>query len=217
MAKKFYAVKKGVKPGIYESWNECQSQINGYSGAVYKSFNTYNDAIKYIEEDVDKKSLDTLNTETPKTLAIAYVDGSYDAATKRFSCGVVFFYDGKEEHFSEVFCNDSLSEMNNVAGEIKGSELAIQYCLDNNINSIAIYHDYEGIAKWCTGEWKAKKPGTKAYKTFFDEATKNVEIHFVKVKGHSGDKYNELADTLAKEAMINGTIHKEVYSTKEGK
>ena len=47
MAKKFYAVKKGVKPGIYESWNDCQSQINGYSGAVYKSFTTYDEAIKY--------------------------------------------------------------------------------------------------------------------------------------------------------------------------
>jgi len=215
MAKKFYAVKKGVKPGIYESWNECQSQIHGYSGVVYKSFTTYDDAIKYIQEDVDKRSFDASNIKTPQTPAIAYVDGSFDSATNRFSCGVVLFYNGKEEHFSEVFCDDSLSEMNNVAGEIKGSERAIQYCLDNKISSITIYHDYEGIAKWCTGEWQAKKTGTKAYKTFFDVAAKTIEIYFAKVKGHSGDKYNELADSLAKEAMINGTIHKEVYNARE--
>lgn len=104
--------------------------------------------------------------ETSQALAIAYVDGSYDSATNRFSCGVVLFYNGKEEHFSEVFCDDSLSEMNNVAGEIKGSEQAIQYCLDHKINSITICHDYEGISKWYTGEWQAKKAGTKAYKAF---------------------------------------------------
>ena len=40
MAKKFYAVKIGKTPGIYETWSECQKQISGYSGAVYKGFAT---------------------------------------------------------------------------------------------------------------------------------------------------------------------------------
>ena len=40
MAKKFYAVKKGHKKGIFESWDECKKNINGYSGAIYKSFKT---------------------------------------------------------------------------------------------------------------------------------------------------------------------------------
>ena len=35
---KFYAVKEGKKPGIYHTWDECKEQVNGYSGAVYKSF-----------------------------------------------------------------------------------------------------------------------------------------------------------------------------------
>ncbi|MGF3076880.1 viroplasmin family protein [Facklamia sp. P12955] len=215
MVKKFYAVKKGVKPGIYVSWDKCKSQIHGYSGAIYKSFTKYDDAIKYIQEDNDSISFELQDKETPQTFAKAYVDGSYDSATNRFSCGVVFFHNGKEEHFSEVFCDDSLSEMNNVAGEIKGSERAIQHCLDNQINSLTIYHDYEGIAKWCTGEWQAKKNGTKEYKAFYDKAAKTVEIYFVKVKGHSGDKYNELADSLAREALTSGIMYKEVSSDKE--
>ena len=56
-----------------------------------------------------------------------------------------------------------LALMHNVAGEIKGSEAAMQYAVDHNIPEITIYHDYEGIAKWCTGAWKATKPGTIAY------------------------------------------------------
>lgn len=36
--RKFYVVWEGVKPGIYDSWEECQAQINNYPGARYKSF-----------------------------------------------------------------------------------------------------------------------------------------------------------------------------------
>ncbi len=44
MAGKFYAVKKGKKPGIYKSWDECKAQVDGYSGAVYKSFKILSEA-----------------------------------------------------------------------------------------------------------------------------------------------------------------------------
>ena len=37
---KFYVVWKGVNPGIYTSWTDCQLQIKGYDGALYKSFET---------------------------------------------------------------------------------------------------------------------------------------------------------------------------------
>jgi ribonuclease HI len=33
------------------------------------------------------------------------------------------------------------------------------------------------------------------------EARKDMEISFVKVRGHAGNKYNELADKLAKKAL----------------
>ena len=40
MAKKYYAVKAGKKPGIYESWAACKSMVDGYKGAIYKGFMT---------------------------------------------------------------------------------------------------------------------------------------------------------------------------------
>ena len=33
--KKFYAVKKGRKPGIYQTWNEAKSQVSGFKGAIF--------------------------------------------------------------------------------------------------------------------------------------------------------------------------------------
>ena len=40
----FYAVLKGNKPGIYKTWKECDVQIRGFSGAVYKKFDTLEEA-----------------------------------------------------------------------------------------------------------------------------------------------------------------------------
>ncbi len=35
---KFYVVWKGIKPGIYRTWAECQQQIKGVVGAYFKAF-----------------------------------------------------------------------------------------------------------------------------------------------------------------------------------
>ena len=35
---KFYVVWAGRKPGIYRTWAECKAQVDGFSGARYKSF-----------------------------------------------------------------------------------------------------------------------------------------------------------------------------------
>jgi ribonuclease HI len=41
---KFYVVWSGRKIGIYNTWIECKLQIDGYSGASYKSFTTKEEA-----------------------------------------------------------------------------------------------------------------------------------------------------------------------------
>lgn len=215
MAKKFYAVKKGLTPGVYTSWADCQAQINGFSGAIFKGFETLEEAKTFVggETEVfgDISQKETVSEEkeaTPAEIcadagtdAVAYVDGSYDVTNGSYSYGMVMFYNGGEEHFSEKFENSDLASMRNVAGEIEGARAAMQYCLDKGIKSLTVFHDYIGIAAWCTGEWKAKQEGTIDYALFYRMASLSVDIRFEKVKGHSGDKYNELADKLAKGAL----------------
>ena len=142
--------------------------------------------------------------------AAAYVDGSYNIRTRHFSYGIVFFTGAvdsegnrQELHFSKEFDHPELAEMRNVAGEIMGAAEAMKMADKLSIKELTIYHEYEGISKWCTGEWKAKKTWTQKYRDFYRNISKNVNINFVKVKGHSNDKYNDLADALAKKAVGN--------------
>ena len=199
MAKKYYAVKAGRKTGVFESWDECKSAVSGFSGAAYKSFTNREDAIDFVNGSA--KSQKAQNREEKQSEAFAYVDGSYDDTTKSYSYGMVMMHGEDELHFFEKFEKDDMSDMRNVAGEIEGSMAAMKYCIENGIKSISIFYDYEGIQKWCNGDWKAKKEGTKRYVEFYKDASKFVDVDFIKVKGHSGDKYNDLADELAKKAL----------------
>ena len=215
MAGKFYAVKVGRTPGIYITWEDCKTQVEGYPGATYKSVKTADEAANYLGWNGNEKvecSNNGLRVECENSDkkhgegslpsdGTAYVDGSYNAATGEFSYGVVIFHNGKELHFSEKFADEELATMRNVAGEIKGAEAAMAYAYEHNMREINIYHDYEGIAKWPLRQWQANKDGTIAYRAFYDKIATSVHINFVKVKGHSGDKYNDMADKLAKEAL----------------
>lgn len=227
MSKKYYAVKVGKVTGIYETWEECKSNVDGYPGALYKSFKNITDAYAYLDLEGRQMSLFDMNTETsldnrPDTIpndsysksvtidsdapvttaakAIAYVDGSFNTETNCFGYGVVMFHNCTETHMSQSYNDENMAAMRNVAGEIYGAMAAMEYAMENDIKKLTIYYDYMGIAKWCTGEWKTNKDGTIAYKKFYDKIRKKVDITFEKVKGHSGDKYNDLADKLAKKA-----------------
>ena len=192
MKKNFYAVKNGKVPGIYKSWSECKEQIDGYSGAEYKGFATEQEALDYYMGTA---------TISKKCEAIAYTDGSYSLNEGKFSYGVVLFIGEEKLTFSKAFAHPEMALMRNVAGEITGAAAAMKYCVENNIKSLEICYDYEGVEKWCTGQWKTNKEGTKRYKQYYDSISDQLMVVFTKVKGHSGNTYNDEADKLAKEAL----------------
>ena len=195
MAGKFYAVKKGRKPGIYMSWDACKAQVMGFPNARYKGFKTKAEAEEFLNHDANE--LMQIDADT----LVAYVDGSYDNTTKRFSYGLIAFYGDEIIRDYKAYDDKNLASMRNVAGEIIGSEAGILLAISKGCKAVKVYHDYEGIAKWPLGEWKAGKEGTIAYKQFFDEHKNQIAISFHKVTGHSGDKYNDEADRLAKKAL----------------
>jgi ATP-dependent exoDNAse (exonuclease V), alpha subunit - helicase superfamily I member len=46
---KFYAVKKGKLTGIFENWEDCAKQVMGFSGAIFKGFDSYEKAEEYLD------------------------------------------------------------------------------------------------------------------------------------------------------------------------
>lgn len=208
MNKFFYGVKEGKNIGIYNTWKECEEQVKGYSGAIYKKFSSYEEAYSFVNGGETEK----INIESPKDIfdeeelkeneAMAYVDGSFDLEHFTYSYGVVFITREGKETFSGREEDEELAEMRNVSGEIKGAMVAMELAIKKGKTTLYLHYDYTGIENWALGNWKTNKDGTKKYKEFYDSIKDRLKVEFIKVKAHSGVKYNEEADKLAKEAII---------------
>lgn len=200
MAKFYYAVKTGNAPGVYETWGECEAQVKGFSGAKYKKFSTYEEALDFIEDKGDFLRPDENNLKDDEI--IAYVDGSFCLDTRTYSYGVVIITKEGKETFSGREDDEDLALMRNVSGEIKGAMVAMDIALNRGKKILYLYFDYTGIEHWAKGDWKTNKEGTKVYKEYYDSIKDKLQVVFVKVRAHSGVEYNEEADRLAKEAIL---------------
>jgi ribonuclease HI len=90
----YYAVHKGHKPGIYNTWPDCEKQIKNFVGAQFKKFSVKAEAQDFLEhgfgankpafmkkkESIDKKNNDKIEKECIEDESdkiYIYTDGSF--------------------------------------------------------------------------------------------------------------------------------------------
>jgi ribonuclease HI len=190
---KYYGVKSDTISFICTDWEEAKEKMKGLKNLKYKAFKTNEEALSFINDEV------VINVN--KSNVSAYIDGSYDDSTKSYSFGGVLIINGEERRFNKKYENDEYQAMRNVAGEIKGAGYIIQYCINHGIKELDLYFDYIGIEKWYKGDWKANSPIALVYVDFANKVKDKIKVNFYKVKSHSNDYYNDLADKLAKDAL----------------
>lgn len=134
-----------------------------------------------------------------------YTDGSY--RDEMWGAGAILIAPNGEVKKYSSYGKDEYGS-HNVTGEVNAVINALRALfklVDCKVrHKVVIYHDYEGIQKWAENQWKANKPVAVYYKEAIEKAKAYFDISFVKVKAHTGDKYNTLADALANEALNKG-------------
>ena len=207
--KKLYAVRKGHKTGLFNTWAECQKATAGYSGAEFRGFTEKEEALAFLNMETTKtvsgdKSKEAAGVvEVPENMVIAYVDGSFEKSIGRYAFGCVLLTpDGQEIRESGSGSDPAGVAIRNVAGEMLGAMNAVKWAQENGYPAVEIRYDYEGVEKWVTGVWRAKTPLTSKYAVHMQEAGKKIQISFCKVAAHTGNHYNEEADQLAKSALL---------------
>lgn len=202
MAKKFYAVRKGITTGIFRSWDECKNAVSGYSGAEYRGFSTEEEAKAYMcGEEVGTKQGQFVTIEEPKSEKAVniYTDGSYKDRT----VGIGVHIDGingfSRDFYGVVDC-PKFQNLRNIGGELFSVLVGVQCAVDMGFTDITILYDYDGVEKWFTSEWGANGELQQAYTRVMQGLSigRGISFKFLHVAGHSGVKGNKRADQMAK-------------------
>lgn len=206
--RKYYAIKNGNtnRSLILFNWKDAKTEVKGAKGVIYKKFDSITEADDFLkslekEDEVNVLADDSELGLTSKEIIDIYVDGSYNNLDGKYSYGAVVVENGAEIDNFYKSMKDEYSSMRNVSGEVYGAINAMKYALEKNYKKLNLYFDYQGIESWALGTWKRNNNLTKSYHEFYKKISKELSVNFVKVKGHSGDKFNDRADELAKKAL----------------
>jgi len=155
--KKFYVVWKGRKTGIFSSWEACAAQVQGFTGAQYKSFTSRAAAerafqgkyVTHVGKPVSNG--EWLFAPTPPVAKSVVVDAACSGSPGRLEYRGVDLSSGKELFRQGPYKNGT----NNV-----GEFLAIVHALamlEEKGSSIPVYSDSDTAIVWV----KAKRCNTK--------------------------------------------------------
>lgn len=150
-----------------------------------------------VSEDIPKKAAPKIDIKNDA--AVIYVDGSYNADTKKYGYGVYLRKaDGSDPHIF-VGVGDCEANGRNVEGEVAAARVGLWNAKKMGYKDAVVFHDYQGIGSWGDGEWKTNKNYTSSYSAFVNNLRdEGMNIKFVHVDGHTGDVGNEYVDKLAK-------------------
>ncbi|MCF0224063.1 MAG: viroplasmin family protein [Fibrobacter sp.] len=188
MAKsKFYAIKSPTESKIVTTWSECEALVRGVKGVLYKSFGTQSEAQNWIDGVVPP---------VPSGIRI-FVDGSFSPDCPYAGWSFVVTEDDVEIMRASGV-TEFQAECRNIDGEVTAAYQAMRW-LDSHDKNGVICHDYEGISRWAKGEWRANSNIARRY--VVEVMPYLHRVQFEKVAAHTGVKWNELADELAKDAV----------------
>lgn len=136
--------------------------------------------------------------ESQKNEYRIFTDGAYSSKLDQGGIGILVLKDDKEVlRYSKMYKHVSNNKM-----ELGAVIIALRM-IKGEIESLTIYTDSTYVIGGATLGWKRKK-NTLLWEEF-DKQYQRVQklcpkIEFIHVKGHAGNKYNEIVDDLAVKA-----------------
>lgn len=149
---KFYVVWEGREKGIFETWDECYTQIFEFPKAVYKSFKTRqlaeqafrSSSKEFIGKDIFETELSAEQLKligSPIQESIS-VDGAWNTTS-----GVVEYQGVYTKTGEALFKMGPFNDGTNNIVEFLGIVHALAYCKQNNLN-LPIYSDSRNAIGW---------------------------------------------------------------------
>lgn len=205
----YYAIHRGYKIGIFNTWNECKKYTNGFKNSVFKKFNNKKDAQNFVEYGYNNNLDDKFKPDI-----YVYTDGAcHNNGKSNAKAGYgIYFTDNDTRNKSKKIKGKQTNQVAELTAIIKAYKI-LKDEIDNN-KKILFCTDSIYAIRCCTSygqkcsdkNWENdipnKKLVKKGYKLFYNK--KN--INFMHVKAHTNKKDihsigNQKADELANLAI----------------
>lgn len=181
---KFYVVWKGRTPGIYNNWEACKRNIEGFEGAQYKSFKTQKEAEQALKAGFFK----SIKKETsPKLPLPDYPAWAVDAAWNTKTGDME--YQGVDLQSKKlIFHKGPFRDGTNNIGEFLAVVHALALLKKHN-SEAPIFSDSKTAIAWI----KKKKANTKLEKTQY-----NAELFDLIERAENWLNTNKFANKILK-------------------
>ncbi|HOU97491.1 MAG TPA: ribonuclease H family protein [Bacteroidales bacterium] len=135
--KKYYVVWQGFNTGIFDNWEECKKQVEGYTGAKYKSFVSFDLAYQAFHKSEIHDDL--IKAIPQKGLC---VDAAYSSSTHAMEYRGVVLPEKKE-----IFHQGPFYDATNNIGEFLALVHALALCKQKGWDD-DIYSDSRTAIAW---------------------------------------------------------------------
>ena len=223
----FYAVANGRTIGIFLNWNDCNNSVKKYKNALYKKFNTKEEADNFIK--VNEKNIDNMNNNIQNHNII--VNSKDDNIV--FNPDYYVYTDGacsnngKDNALAGIGIFFGINDNRNISKKIEGKQtnnaaelsaiIETYHIIENDIlngKKIAIVSDSEYVIKCVSsyGEkcykkcWNVDIPNKDLVKIAYEMYKDKLNIQFIHIKAHTNNTDihsfgNDNADKLANIAI----------------
>jgi ribonuclease HI len=218
--KKFYAVVKGRKPGIYQNWfglDGAHVQIDHFPGAVFRGFATRREAEVFLRQPLQagvrpRPPAAPGDAGVPSAgEVVIYTDGSALGNPGPGGYGAVILEGGKRTELAGGFRKTTNNRMELLAC-IKALEALAAPA------TVVLYSDsayvVNGITRgwaetWRRNGWRKSSGEPALNPDLWDRLLalcRKHSVRFVWVRGHAGNPENERCDQLATQAAAGGEL-----------
>lgn len=170
---KYYVVWQGINPGVYDNWEDCRKQVEGFTGAKYISFPTLEEAqIAFRSRSGDylgKKQAQTVNQK---------MAGLYGTPVKESICvdaacsgnpGVLEYRGVFTSTGEEIFRRGPFPQGTTNIGEFLAIVTGLAWLKQKGL-TIPLYSDSRNGIKWV----KQKKINTSLARSSYNEELFNI-------------------------------------------
>ena len=204
----FYAVANGKNIGIFLNWTDCNNSVKGYKNALYKKFDTREEAYNFIQKEQKEQK------EQQQSDYYVYTDGACSN-------------NGKNNELAGIGIFFGIDDLRNVSKKVEGKQtnnvaelsaiIETYFIIENDVihgKKISIVSDSEYAIKCVSsyGEkcskkgWNVDIPNKELVKTAYDMYKNKTNIQFIHVKAHTNKQDihscgNDNADKLANIAI----------------